>query len=68
MHENTAAFEAGLLFGDVVVGVGGSDIGSFKDLQSAVNRHSAGDEVEIRYLRAGKLLRVKVRLKRLEEN
>ncbi len=68
VHENTAAFEAGLLFGDVVVGVGGSDIGSFKDLQSVVNRHSAGDEVEIRYLRAGKLLRVKVRLKRLEEN
>ena len=68
VHENTAAFEAGLLFGDVIVGVGESPVGSFTDLQAAVNLHRAGDEVEIRYRRGGKLLKVNVRLKRLEEN
>jgi len=68
VHENTAAFEAGLLFGDVIVGVGESEVGSFKDLQTAVNLHQAGDEVEVRFRRGGKLLKVKVRLKRLEEN
>lgn len=68
VYPNTAAFEAGLLFRDVIVGAGDDKISSFSTLQKAINKHSAGDEVEIRFLRGGKLLKAKVRLKRLKEN
>lgn len=68
VYPGTAAFEAGLMFRDVIVGAGKDEITSFSSLQESINKHDAGDEIEIRFLRGGKLLKAKVRLKRLKEN
>lgn len=68
VYPDTAAFDAGLMYRDVIVGAGKDEITSFSTLQQAVNKHAAGDEIEIRFLRGGQLLKAKVRLRRLKEN
>ena len=68
VYPNTAASAAGLLFQDIIVGAGEDEISDFSTLQETINKHQAGDEIEIRFLRGGKLLKAKVKLKRLEEN
>ena len=68
VYPNTAAAEAGLLFQDIIVGAGEDEISDFDTLQEAINKHQEGDEIEIRFLRGGKLMKAKVKLKRLEEN
>ena len=68
VYPDTAVFDAGLMYRDVIVGAGKDEITSFSTLQQAVNKHAAGDEIEIRFLRGGQLLKAKVRLRRLKEN
>lgn len=65
---DSAAEEAGLIEGDVIVQVGDSEVKRFKDLQAAINEHVPGDEVEVRYRRAEKIESVKLRLRRFEES
>ena len=50
------------------MGAGEDEISDFDTLQEAINKHQEGDEIEIRFLRGGKLMKAKVKLKRLEEN
>ena len=68
VHAGTAAFEAGLVFHDVIVGAGDDEVTSFSTLQKAINQHVAGEEIEIRFLRGKKLMKAKVRLGRLKDN
>ena len=68
VYPNTAASDAGLLFQDIIVGAGEDEISDFSTLQETINKHQAGDEIEIRFVRGGKLMKVKVKLKRLKEN
>lgn len=68
VYPNTAASDAGLMFRDIIVGAGKDDVSDFSTLQETINKHQAGDEIEIRFLRGGKLLKSTVKLRRLEEN
>ncbi|MGB0759193.1 MAG: PDZ domain-containing protein [Rubripirellula sp.] len=65
---DTAAFDAGLMREDVIVGAGEDKISNFSTLQKTINKYQAGDEIEVSFLRGGKLLKAKVKLRRLEEN
>jgi len=64
---DSAAEEAGLIKGDVIVGIGDAEVGRFKDLQNAINQHTPGDEVEVKFRRGEKTESVKLRLRRFEE-
>ena len=68
VYPNTAAADAGLMFRDIIIGAGENEISDFSTLQKTINKYQAGDEIEIRFLRGGKLLKAKVTLRRLEEN
>lgn len=68
VYPNTAASDAGLMFRDIIVGAGEDEISDFSTLQETINKYHAGDEIEIRFFRGGKLMKAKVKLKRLEEN
>ena len=50
---DSAADEAGLQAGDVVVGVDGEDVGGSTDVAEQIQDHSAGDEIEIQIEREG---------------
>ena len=62
-----AAEDAGLIQNDVIVQIDDSPVEHFRDLQSAIGQHVAGDEVEVRYRRGDKIERVKLRLRKLED-
>lgn len=68
IQENSAAEAAGLIRGDVIIQIDGVDIKHFRDLQQAINEHVPGDEVEVRFRRAGRVDSVKLRLRRYEES
>ncbi|KAA1262146.1 serine endoprotease [Rubripirellula obstinata] len=61
----SAAEQAGLIRGDVIVKIGDAVVEQFSDLQAKVNQHFAGDEMELNYLRGGQLQTTKVKLRRL---
>ena len=65
---NSAAEEAGLIKGDVIVRVGDTEVTRFKDLQNAINQHPPGDEIEVKYRRGDKIESVKLHLRRFEES
>ncbi|QDT05946.1 hypothetical protein K227x_43520 [Rubripirellula lacrimiformis] len=48
----SAAEEAGLIRGDIIVKVDDTEVTRFKDLQNAINRHVPGDAVKIMFRRA----------------
>lgn len=57
----------GVALGDIVVGIGKSPVASYDDFYNALDEHRAGDEVEIRVLRAGRALTVRVTLAAVEK-
>ncbi len=61
--ERSAASEAGLAVGDVVVSVGGKPTLSTAQLQEAITHFSPGDKVEIEYFRDGKKYKTKATLR-----
>jgi serine protease Do len=60
----SAAAEAGLQAGDVIVEVDGNDISGSRDVQDAVRAREPGDEVEVRVVREGEELTVRAALGR----
>lgn len=58
----TAAEEAGLQVGDIVVAVDGDPIGDFTDLAAVIRNYAAGDKVELEIERDGESLVVPVEL------
>ncbi len=52
--ENSAALEAGIEVGDVIVDVDGVPVSSSANLQEAIARHRPGDEVEVLVNRKGR--------------
>jgi S1-C subfamily serine protease len=52
----------GITLGDVIVGIGGSPVGSYDDFYNALDEHHVGDELDVRILRAGHVLTVRVKL------
>jgi hypothetical protein len=53
---------AGIRTGDVVVGIGGHDIADLQGMTDALRTHKPGDTVEVRVLRGGERLSLKVTL------
>lgn len=64
---DSAAEEAGLIPGDIVLRVGDAEVKRFRDLQHAINQHMPGDEVDVTFRRGGKIESVKLKLRRFEE-
>lgn len=63
LAENSAALEAGLKPGDVILEVNGTEVATAPELQEMIARHRPGDEVSIKVARGDKEIDVKVRLK-----
>ncbi len=65
---NGAAEDAGLLKGDVVIGLNGTRVKRTSELQEYVGRYRPGDQVSIEYWRGGKKSRIRVTLKDLNNS
>lgn len=61
--ENSAAEEADLEEGDVIISVNDNKVKSVSELQEQISRYRPGDEIEIGYIRDGKNKTAEVRLK-----
>ena len=60
--QGIALTSEGITLGDVVVGIGGSPVGSYDDFYNALDEHHAGDELDVKVLRAGHVVTVRVKL------
>lgn len=52
VYDGTAAAEAGMLNGDIIVGFEGSTVGSMEDLQGYLEYYEVGESVEVTIMRA----------------
>jgi serine protease Do len=64
--ENSSAEEAAIKEGDVVLKINEFDVNSSAELQEVVARYRPGDNVNITYVRDGKILNTSAKLKSLE--
>lgn len=62
VEEGSAADNAGLIAGDVITGADGETITTVEELNIVKNKHSAGDDIEITYVRNGKTKQTTVTL------
>jgi putative serine protease PepD len=62
VRADTPAASAHLRVGDVITAVGGKTVTTADELRAAINAHSPGDRVSLRYLRSGKSHTVQVKL------
>ena len=63
MASDSAAAEAGIKVGDVVVGIGGSKVTGVSSVQELVNNFHPGDRAEVKVIRGGEALSFEVVLK-----
>ncbi len=68
IQENSAAEAAGLMRGDIITDVNGTEIKHFRDLQRAINEHLPGEEVELMYRRGGEEKSLSLVLRRYQES
>ncbi len=68
VNTESAAEQAGLLRGDVIIGINGHSISSVSELQEWVARNRPGKEIDVSYLRDGNRIEVKARLRNNEGN
>lgn len=52
VYEGTAAAQAGMINGDIIVGFDGSTVGSMEDLQGYLEYYEIGESVEVTIMRA----------------
>ena len=62
VRAGSPADSAGMREGDILIGLGDATIANLDDFQSALQAHSAGDRVEVRYKRGDQIIRVMVTL------
>lgn len=62
VSEGSAAEKAGIKSGDIITGIEGKDVKTGEELTAEKNKFSAGDEVEITFVRDGEEQTVKVTL------
>ncbi len=67
IHSATAAAEAGLQVGDLILGIGGAPIATLDDLMLALGRHVIGESVPMEILRGPERITVAVRPTELPE-
>jgi Do/DeqQ family serine protease len=63
VSESSAAFDAGLQKGDVIVSIEDTDVNSPSELQEQVAKFRPGDEIEVKYSRDNSDFKVRVKLK-----
>lgn len=63
VNSGSAADEAGLEVGDVIVGIDGKPVNSVAELQETIAVNRPGDKVEVTYIRDGRELITKAELK-----
>lgn len=68
VNKESAAEQAGLSVGDVIVGIDGHNVYSVSELQEWVARNRPGKEILVTYWREGNLGEVKARLRNNEGN
>lgn len=61
--ERSAAMEAGLQPGDVIVGIGDAAIHGTAQMQEAINKYRPGDKISVKYVRDNKTKTVNVTLR-----
>ena len=52
VYDGTAAADAGMLNGDIIIGFEGSTVGSMEDLQGYLEYYEVGESVEVTIMRA----------------
>ncbi len=62
VSENSAAEKAGLRKGDIITAVNGVEVTTSEELTAQKNLHSAGDEIELTFIRDGEEMTAKVTL------
>ena len=62
VSDGSAAEKAGLEKGDIITAVDGKEVKTTEELNAQKNLHSAGDEIELTYIRNGEENKVKVTL------
>ncbi len=67
VHPATAAAEAGLRVGDLILGIGGDPVATLDDLMLALGRHVIGESVPVEILRGAERITVTVRPTELPE-
>lgn len=68
VYDGSAAKEAGIEEGDVIVGINNHTVNSLSELQEWVARHRPGTEISVDFIRADERKTVKARLKNTEGN
>lgn len=68
VSEDSAAEKAGLQSGDIIVAVDGKDVETAEALNAQKNTHTAGDTVEITYVRGGKEKTVDITLDEIRKD
>jgi len=68
VNENSAAKEAGLVRGDVIVAIDNTPVNNVSELQEMVARNRPGDEIEVTYVRGAEKKNVNAVLKDFEGN
>ena len=68
ISENSGAAKSGLQKGDIITEINGAEVKNSAYLKYLLYKYKPGDEVEITYFRAGKLLKTVVKLTKNESN
>ncbi len=62
VEPSSPSAEAGIMLGDVIVGIAGTSIQSIEHIQRALSTAKRGDAVDLEYIRGGQLASAKVKL------
>ncbi len=68
VNEGSAALEAGMLKGDVIIAIDDHQVNSISELQEWVARHRPGTQITVQYIRGEEKKTVKAKLKNTEGN
>ncbi|MCM1506658.1 MAG: trypsin-like peptidase domain-containing protein [Ruminococcus flavefaciens] len=68
VSEGSAADKAGLQSGDIIVAVDGKDVETAEELNAQKNTHSAGDTIEVTYIRNGREKTAEITLDELKKD
>jgi S1-C subfamily serine protease len=52
----------GVALGDIVVGIGGTPVNNYDDFYNTLDEHHAGEEVDVKLFRAGRVVTVRLTL------
>lgn len=66
VYENSAAEEAGLKKGDIIIKINEAEVTNVAELQDLVARNRPGDKIEVTYKRDGKTKTISTKLKNLD--